>query len=340
MEAWAAGVVERLAELEAEVEPVVTAGADGVQASFVAVRHGAKSESPVRLVLGLDAEGVRAGLELPAAQARAARTRLADAARALELATALEALPEQFTTGESADASAGEAPRATADDIRALLDRVERERGTLWIGWRIPRALFVEHAAAVDDLLADAVVALARVFLLLGGDAADAQGRADAPRGPRQRFAGKRAKDGDDDRSGAAAHAHEKPRGRGNRPRVRARDREQEEGETPEASELEPAREVAGPGRPFGAKQPARLGRRRPAKLSTPVERGARVRVLGGPFSGKVGVVQELDGKGGARVMLGLLAVRLEVDNLMAEAEGRGRPLLSSSHRKPIPARS
>jgi hypothetical protein len=38
--------------------------------------------------------------------------------------------------------------------------------------------------------------------------------------------------------------------------------------------------------------------------------------------------------------MLGLLAVRLEVGNLMAEVEGKGRPLLSSSHRKPIPARS
>ena len=70
------------------------------------------------------------------------------------------------------------------------------------------------------------------------------------------------------------------------------------------------------------------------------LERGARVRVLKGPFSGKVGVVHELDGKGGARVMLGLLAVRLEVSNLVPAVEGRGRPVLSSSHRKPVPARS
>jgi transcription antitermination factor NusG len=80
---------------------------------------------------------------------------------------------------------------------------------------------------------------------------------------------------------------------------------------------------------------------REPAPVeASPFERGARVSVLKGPFAGKVGVVQELDGKGGARVMLGLLAVRLDVKNLISAVEGRGRPRLSSSHRKPMPARS
>src|SRR5208282_1812265 len=54
---------------------------------------------------------------------------------------------------------------------------------------------------------------------------------------------------------------------------------------------------------------------RRPSSLPS-FERGARVSVLKGPFAGKVGVVQELDGKGGARVMLGLLPVRLDLKNL------------------------
>jgi len=81
--------------------------------------------------------------------------------------------------------------------------------------------------------------------------------------------------------------------------------------------------------------------RRTKAPPSLPsFERGARVSVLKGPFAGKVGVVQELDGKGGARVMLGLLPVRLDLKNLVSAAEGRGRPRLSSSHRKPLPARS
>lgn len=64
------------------------------------------------------------------------------------------------------------------------------------------------------------------------------------------------------------------------------------------------------------------------------VERGSRVQVLEGPFVGKVGVVQELDGKGGARVMLGLLAAHLDV-KILAVASGK-RPVLGSSHRRPV----
>ena len=66
-----------------------------------------------------------------------------------------------------------------------------------------------------------------------------------------------------------------------------------------------------------------------------PVDRGARVQVLDGPFAGKVGVVKELDGKGGARVMLGLLAAHLDVKDLAVAAARR--PVLGSSHRRPIP---
>lgn len=68
-----------------------------------------------------------------------------------------------------------------------------------------------------------------------------------------------------------------------------------------------------------------------------PVEKGSQVRVLGGAFEGKTGVVQELDGRGGARVMIGLLATRIEVRDLIVVSAGRGRPVLASSHRKPQP---
>ena len=61
--------------------------------------------------------------------------------------------------------------------------------------------------------------------------------------------------------------------------------------------------------------------------------------MLTGPFMGKIGVVQEVDGRGGARVMLGLLATRLDVKDLIASAEGRERPSLATSHRKPLPGR-
>jgi hypothetical protein len=69
------------------------------------------------------------------------------------------------------------------------------------------------------------------------------------------------------------------------------------------------------------------------------IERGARVRVTSGPFAGKSGVVQELVGRKSARVMLGLLPVQIDVDDL-APSGRRGRPRLTSSHRKPVPARS
>ena len=70
-----------------------------------------------------------------------------------------------------------------------------------------------------------------------------------------------------------------------------------------------------------------------------PIEKGTRVQVLKGPFVGKTGIVQELDGRGRARVMLGLLAARLDVKDLIASVEGRGRPVLGSSHRRPLPTR-
>jgi len=70
-----------------------------------------------------------------------------------------------------------------------------------------------------------------------------------------------------------------------------------------------------------------------------PIDRGAKVLVLAGPFVGKEGVVQELDGRGAAKVMLGLLATRLDVTDLAIAGDGKSRPVLSSSHRKPLAAR-
>lgn len=67
---------------------------------------------------------------------------------------------------------------------------------------------------------------------------------------------------------------------------------------------------------------------------SPPFERGAKVRVLAGPFAGKTGVVTELDGRGGARIVLGLLSARVELENLALASEGARRPMLESSHHR------
>jgi len=61
---------------------------------------------------------------------------------------------------------------------------------------------------------------------------------------------------------------------------------------------------------------------------------GAKVRVLGGPFAGRLGVISELDGKGGARVTLGLLSARVLLENL-GSARDAARPSLKNSHRTP-----
>jgi len=63
------------------------------------------------------------------------------------------------------------------------------------------------------------------------------------------------------------------------------------------------------------------------------LEVGTQVRVLGGPFAGRVGVISELDGKGGARVTLGLLSARVLLENLRL-ARAITRPSLKTSHRR------
>lgn len=70
---------------------------------------------------------------------------------------------------------------------------------------------------------------------------------------------------------------------------------------------------------------------------NAPIEKGSQVRALGGAFQGKTGVVQELDGRGGARVMFGLLTTRVDLKDLVVMSPARARPVMGSSHRKPQP---
>ena len=83
---------------------------------------------------------------------------------------------------------------------------------------------------------------------------------------------------------------------------------------------------------PSPSPPPARPGRRARAAL----DKGMTVHVLAGSFEGKVGVVQELDGKGNARVVLGTMSTWVPIADLTLEATGRERPPFKSSHRKPV----
>ena len=349
MQAWARGVVHRLRRqgLPAEVREVE----DGDAARVLFVREWAEGRETACLALDVDARGLRAGLELPPARVAAVREQVADPARALELSTALAALPEQFTLGMAGeDASAPPRPcttERTMDDLRLLLETLERDPAVLWIGWSVPRDVALEHSALLDEQLEDAIVALVEVFALLAGDAGSEGAGA---RGAGGRATGRRrgtARDDDrepkkDRKKAATRSSRQRDRSAHARDREQDRDREREAEGEPEPDPLReaaPFRHLAHRAANGEGRGPRAVLRRRPVKAAA-IARGARVSVLKGPFAGKTGVVQEVDGKGGARVMLGLLAVRIDVKNLVSAAEGRGRPRLSSSHRKPLPARS
>jgi hypothetical protein len=309
MKAWGNRVAQRLRGLGLDVDRCHP-GDDGVD-----------FEPDGRLALTLTREHIEVALSLPLGELPRASGRLGDPVRALALMAAIDALPEQFELGASGDARRVPASRASADDLRALLDRAAREQRCVWLGWIVPRTIAVAHAALLDDQLEDAVVALGSVLSLFGRTPVGT----DVPERRRERRDHSRL---DDESQSTRRRA---------RARTRDRDTEEKEADTlPEsAAEREPL--APRPLRPF-TRTPLRAGIRRPTVAN--VQKGARVRVLEGPFAGKVGVVHELDGKGGARVMLGLLAVRIDVKDLGGLDEGRGRLRLGSSHRKPVPVRS
>jgi hypothetical protein len=349
MRAWGERAVLRLRALGLRVDGCTT---DGERLVFV---------PDGRLTLALDAGShVEVALQLPPQDLPALRARLADAERALELTTVIEALPEQFKTGAAGEGGGVPASGASADQLRALLERVEREQQTLWLGWRVSRVAALTHAALLDELLEDALVALGGLLALVAwtpaslGDARlGPPNRRDRSRHDGEPGAGKRGNGS----HGNGATARDK-----GRPRARARN--QHEGDPESEPETEPATERESR-KKSGTKDealPSKLPRAtnprialrpgfRPRFLATrgshesavdpraPIDKGARVRVLEGPFAGKVGVVQECDGRGGVRVMLGPLAVRLDLKDVVPCAEGRVRPRLSSSHRNPLQAR-
>lgn len=279
-----------------------------------------------RLTLTLDTRAVEVALVLALPDLPGVLGLLRDAQRATALVMALQALPEQFAIGASSDAARAPASLATIDELHALIERAAREGSAVWLGWTVPRSVASAHAATLDGQLQDALVALAQVLRHFA-QPADAQ-----PVPPRagRRHAGVR---GDEEAER-------------NKPRTRARphDRDREPDAEPEAP-LEAAGEADASAsrvvRSVEARPRLRASlRRRPAPPGAGIDKGARVRVLEGPFAGKEGIVQALDGNGGARVMLGLLAVRIDVKDLASAAESRGRPRLSSSHRRPVPVRS
>jgi transcription antitermination factor NusG len=322
------------------------------------------------LALTIDSVHVEVSLEVcPEAEAdvKNLRARLGDPPRLLELTTLFETLPQEFAIGVIGVPSFPSAESASADDVRALLDDSQRSRRALWVGWSVKREIALAHSSELDEQLADALVVLAHAYKLVAwapdNDLIGA-GRRGAWRAGRARNEERRERGREERRK--RRNVRKKP------VRIEGTRREREdarrlltvaEREAGPASRATSARppgdetdkaEAADRGRgESGRAVPARrpmlqtMMRARGARpaLSTevdpkiPIEKGTRVRVLAGPFANKVGIVQELDSKGRARVRLGLLAATLDLKDIVASTEGT-RPMLASSHRRPRNVRS
>ncbi len=295
------------------------------------------------------------------------------AALAAELTTALRALPEQFAIGVGADRVA--ASSATPEAITGMLERAAEGQVPLWIGWSVPREVALEHAAILDEQLEDALVALAPIYKLVAWsrqndhialdrrlegiererarthaevEAQTEKWRAEQAAAREKSLAEARARSEEGLRSPAQGLGPRGMAGPARKPSLSTLFKPASKPEGKSDGERRPAKapEPRTPAPPPVAPPPSDEAPRahapppQPAQLapSTPttMEKGARVKVLSGPFADKVGVVGELDGRGGARVLLGLLSTRIDVTNLELVIEGRERPALQSSHRRPV----
>jgi hypothetical protein len=302
------------------------------------------------------------------------RARLADGAEALtrELTAALAALPEQFAIGVAPEDRVP-ASSAAPEAIRAMIDRAAAGGLPLWIGWSVGRDTAVAHADILDEQLEDAIIALAPIYRLVAWardndhialdrrmeSVVEERARAHAAaEAETERWRAEQA----EARQRAAEQARERAvrdedarRGASTPPRRPSLDAlfsglPPRGARPPKAEPQKPprSRPAEPPAPPPRAPRPAAPSAEAPAappaspvqaSATAEIEKGGKVRVLSGPFADKIGVVGELDGRGGARVLLGLLSTRLDLAELEPVVEGRERPAMQSSHRR-VPSAS
>ncbi|MBX3212818.1 MAG: hypothetical protein KF850_12340 [Labilithrix sp.] len=386
IEAWARALSPRLAELGIAVEVVVpdeveqhlSSGAPRAIAQRVVFVRDAYARSfvprtepeldPLRshayLALTIDSVHVAVSLEVcPEAEAdvKNTRARIADPTALLELTSLLESMPDEFAIGVIGVPSFPRAQAASAEDIRALLDDSQRNRRPLWMGWSVKREIALVHAEELDELLADALVALGHVYKLVAWAPDNdliAATRRGAWRARRASRLEERRERGREERRKRRKGVRKGPvRKEGSRreredarrvlstaereaaPKERAARGERE-------ADAERAKTDAGAVRLVPPRRPilptSLRARGAPAGAdvdpSLPVEKGAKVRVLAGPFANRLGIVQELAPHDRARVRLGLLVATIDLKDLAASSDG-ARPMLGSSHRRPRNAR-
>jgi hypothetical protein len=303
-----------------------------------------------------------------------------EATLAAPLVAALLALPEEFTIGAGGEGAIDRRPAsaATPEALRSLVATAAPEQIPLWIGWRVARETALEHAEILDEQLGDALVALAPIYRLVAWSRdndrvaldrrlegvekerarAHAEAHAETERWRIEQEESRRRSQeqalvrADEARRSPPISSTRRPSlstlfaGKSaSSPPSSQRPRFE-----PPPSSTAPRVEVLAPApieprvavAPIAASPPASaaIASTPTRPTSTTMEKGAKVRVRSGPFVDKIGVIGELDSRGGARVLLGLLSTRLELHDLELAVETRERPAMQSSHRAPLPRKA
>ena len=352
---WAAAVQERLADLGLALEVAVVDGKIGPP-GVVFVRGSRQREQALKvaraqkldyrplfagvfaenakLVLRLTHATVEARLELPASalvDIHNLRAKIKDPEGLLSAISVVESLPEQFWAGVDGG-SQGPVSRVTGQDLREWVDESVGLSTALFFGWTLPTDLAVAQKTEIGGQLEHAFAALGSLYDALAWSEAN------------DFFSGqKRRARPSTEHDGAKSKRGRKDRRPKDEPFIDDRETGRDD-ETPASAAAEKGTRNTVEGALFLRKRP--ILRRGQSDLDTdpklPIEKGTRICALRGPFSGKVGIVQELDGKGSARVLFGLLAARLRVSDLVAfrGRTGKGsRQKLMSSHRRPLGVR-
>lgn len=348
---WSVSVQDRLAEFGLSLELAVVDGKLGPP-GVVFVRSSRQREQALKvaraqkldyrplfagvfaenakLVLRLTHATVEARLELPASalvDIHNLRAKLKSPEGVLAATSVVEALPEQFWAGVEGG-SQGPVSRITGRELREWVDEAVGLGASLFFGWTLPKDLAVAQKTEIGGLLEDAFSALGSLYDALAWSADN-----DFFSGQKRRARPVAEREG--------AKSKRTPTRKGRRPKDEAF---VDDGD-PASTDDSPTPSDGGPSNRtdplFPRKRPILRRAQQDADTDPrlPIEKGTRICVLAGPFSGKVGVVQELDGKGGARVLFGLLAARLRVSDLVAFRDRTGknsRQKLMSSHRRPL----
>ncbi len=302
------------------------------------------------LALFLDSSQVEVALKVHGdawVDVRNLRARCADEAGRAELLAALHALPDGFVVGVTGHASMP-AREVDAPSLTETFDALTEASQWWFIGRTTSRADAVAAGPALAQWIDETFRALLPVYRIAAwsheNDLVSIEREVEAARAERLAHVGEEAAR---EAEWAAQHMAEIERrrelaevetrerlARSERPRPAvvhsavqhlSQPQEPPRSSPPPRASAPPARPSARPERTHDELR-ERLSKAPKPKVevvegSAPVAVGAKVRVKSGPFAERVGVVAEVDTRGHARVLFGLIAARLDAGELVTVTE-------------------